>query len=615
MQCIMKTAKIRKFINQLRFYGAAESEMQISDKGKNMAKKVRKKRHRRLSLRMFKVITWMVFIATLLGIVNSTVHSTYILFRDWIVQGETVAQSAAGAIDHEKAKQLSDAILSKQAESLRADAASDEAYADALRAYLDSEGLTESMNRLTSLLTRVEQTALTDEAMLFSCNENSCRCVAASEEKQSALGSTKDMKVAPVSAGSDINYAITEEEDGTPKIYSFVPLEEGTAEYEMLYVGCARNVRSLLKEAGGYILNMGSYLLAVTAICALLGFLLTRQMFAAPILKVKKAAEEFRASNSVDQSAKPIRPNVKTRDEIEDLSDSLYDLETSVVETQEKLREEYIEKGRISEQLSIASGIQNGVLPTDFPKNSQYELYALMHPARQVGGDFYDFFLTDDKEHLVMVIGDVSDKGIPAALFMMAGKTTVRSVVMNERDPAKVLVQVNNTLYEQNPMSMFITIWIGILNLNTGVMNTASAGHEYPFMALEGKPFEQINDIHGLVVGELPNMKYKTCTYQLHKGDRVFVYTDGATDAMNTAEEQIGTKHLLEIVQSEAHNETAKDLSLAVKERIDTFSEGMAQFDDITILSLTWFGPSKPAEAPSGSMHETAELKGDLLQL
>ena len=615
MQCIMKTAKIRKFINQLRFYGAAESEMQISDKGKNMAKKVRKKRHRRLSLRMFKVITWMVFIATLLGIVNSTVHSTYILFRDWIVQGETVAQSAAGAIDHEKAKQLSDAILSKQAESLRADAASDEAYADALRAYLDSEGLTESMNRLTSLLTRVEQTALTDEAMLFSCNENSCRCVAASEEKQSALGSTKDMKVAPVSAGSDINYAITEEEDGTPKIYSFVPLEEGTAEYEMLYVGCARNVRSLLKEAGGYILNMGSYLLAVTAICALLGFLLTRQMFAAPILKVKKAAEEFRASNSVDQSAKPIRPNVKTRDEIEDLSDSLYDLETSVVETQEKLREEYIEKGRISEQLSIASGIQNGVLPTDFPKNSQYELYALMHPARQVGGDFYDFFLTDDKEHLVMVIGDVSDKGIPAALFMMAGKTTVRSVVMNERDPAKVLVQVNNTLYEQNPMSMFITIWIGILNLNTGVMNTASAGHEYPFMALEGRPFEQINDIHGLVVGELPNMKYKTCTYQLHKGDRVFVYTDGATDAMNTDEEQIGTKHLLEIVQSEAHNETAKDLSLAVKERIDTFSEGMAQFDDITILSLTWFGPSKPAEAPSGSMHETAELKGDLLQL
>ncbi len=589
--------------------------MQISDKGKNMAKKVRKKRHRRLSLRMFKVITWMVFIATLLGIVNSTVHSTYILFRDWIVQGETVAQSAAGAIDHEKAKQLSDAILSKQAESLRADAASDEAYADALLAYLDSEGLTESMNRLTSLLTRVEQTALTDEAMLFSCNENSCRCVAASEEKQSALGSTKDMKVAPVSAGSDINYAITEEEDGTPKIYSFVPLEEGTAEYEMLYVGCARNVRPLLKEAGGYIMNMGSYLLAVTAICALLGFLLTRQMFAAPILKVKKAAEEFRASNSVDQSAKPIRPNVKTRDEIEDLSDTLYDLETSVVETQEKLREEYIEKGRISEQLSIASGIQNGVLPTDFPKNSQYELYALMHPARQVGGDFYDFFLTDDKEHLVMVIGDVSDKGIPAALFMMAGKTTVRSVVMNERDPAKVLVQVNNTLYEQNPMSMFITIWIGILNLNTGVMNTASAGHEYPFMALEGRPFEQINDIHGLVVGELPNMKYKTCTYQLHKGDRVFVYTDGATDAMNTAEEQIGTKQLLKIVQSEAHNETAKDLSLAVKERIDTFSEGMAQFDDITILSLTWFGPSKPAEAPSGSMHETAELKGDLLQL
>ncbi len=581
-----------------------------------MAKKVKKKRHRRLSFRMFKVITCMVFIATLLGIINSTMNATFIMIRDWIMQGETLAKAAASAVDHEQARTLAEALFSDEAASLRQNAGSDEAYTESLGAYLEEQGLSESMNRISSLFSRIENMSSNNDIVMMDCKSRSCRYVVVSENKLNLVGRTRMMEMDPSPLDDGSVYMGAADADGVPVLYTFVQLEEISPENkESLYIGSERSLGPLMKEAGKYLLNMGVYLIAVSVICALIGSLLARQLFAVPILKVKKAAEDFRDANSSKQSAKPIRANVKTRDEIEDLSDSLYDLETSVVETQEKLREEYIEKGRISEQLSIASGIQNGVLPTDFPKNSQYELYALMHPARQVGGDFYDFFLTDDKEHLVMVIGDVSDKGIPAALFMMAGKTTVRSVVMNERDPAKVLVQVNNMMYEQNPMSMFITIWIGILNLNTGVMNTASAGHEYPFMALEGKPFEQINDIHGLVVGELPNMKYKTCTYQLHKGDRVFVYTDGATDAMNTAEEQIGTKHLLEIVQSEAHNETAKDLSLAVKERIDTFSEGMAQFDDITILSLTWFGPSEPAEAPSEPMHESAELKGDLLQL
>ena len=582
-----------------------------------MAKKVKKRRHRHLSVRMFKVITWMVFIATLLGIINSTANATFIMIRDWIRQGDTVARAAAGAVDHEQARTLGKALLSEEAAALRQNMESDEAYTESLMVYLEKQGLSESMNHISRLFSRIENTTSNNDIVMVDCKGSTCQYIAASSDQLSLVGKTREMQMEPSVLEIGSYYMGGTDDNGIPILYTFVQLEEISQEdKEYLFIGSERSLAPLAKEAGRYLLNMGTYLIMVSLICALIGSLLARQLFAVPILKVKKAAEEFRAANSTEQSARPIRADVKTRDEIEDLSDSLYDLESSVVETQEKLREEYIEKGRISEQLSIASGIQNGVLPTDFPKNSQYELYALMHPARQVGGDFYDFFLTDDKEHLVMVIGDVSDKGIPAALFMMAGKTTVRSVVMNERDPAKVLVQVNNTLYEQNPMSMFITIWIGILNLNTGVMNTASAGHEYPFMALEGRPFEQINDIHGLVVGELPNMKYKTCTYQLHKGDRVFVYTDGATDAMNTAEEQIGTKHLLEIVQSEAHNETAKDLSLAVKERIDTFSEGMAQFDDITILSLTWFGPSKPAEAPSEEhMHETAELKGDLLQL
>ena len=579
--------------------------------GVSMAKQERKKKRRRLSVRIFRFITLMVLIVSVIGITNSMLHSSLFMFRDWLMQGKTVVQTAAGALDYEKAKELSDVIGSAELKALKSNAASDEEYAAALQVYLEEKGVSSTMKHISDVFHRIERALNKDDVILLTCTGQSCRYTASSSDEVYQTGYPISVEFHVLEDEPEIVYATIEKTaSGYPAFCTFTQMGEGTAGDEVLYVGCTRNVMPVLKEFGEFACDILIFILIVTVICALIGSLITRQVFAVPILKLKKAAEEFKANNSTEQSAEPVRADVHTRDEIEDLSDSLYDLECSVVETQQKLREEYIEKGRMGEQLALASGIQNGVLPTDFPENAQYDLYALMHPAKQVGGDFYDFFLMPDQEHLALVIGDVSDKGIAAALFMMAGKTTVRSTAMREDDPAKILEAVNNIMLEQNPMSMFITLWIGILDLRTGVLKTASAGHEYPFMALEGKPFELIQDTHGLVIGELPNMKYKTCTYQLHKGDRIFVYTDGATDAMNQNQQQIGTDHLLEIVQSEAQKETAKDIVLAVKEQVDDFSAGMAQFDDITILSLTYLTDPAPARP-----QKRAEIAQDILPL
>lgn len=574
-----------------------------------MAEKEKKKKHKRISVRMYKVITLMVFIATLLGIVNSTWQAAAILLKEWINQGSTVAQAAAGAIVAESAWSLSETLSSDTAVQLYKNRTSDEAYTADLTAYLEAQGQAEFMTRISNIFTRIERTQSESELILLTCTQNACRYTGASSGHLSNVGLERELQLTELSGDSDNKAYIAGNTlaDGEPVLFTLVPLRPAETADRQLYIGVVRNMAPMLKEAGSYILNMLTYLLVVSLICAFIGSLLTRQLFAVPIMKVKNAAEQFRETNTHEQSAEPVRAPVHTRDEIEDLSDSLYELESSVVETQNILREEYIAKGKMSAQLQIASGIQNGALPTDFPGTPQYELFALMHPAREVGGDFYDFFLTPDRRHLVMVIGDVSDKGIPAALFMMAGKTSVRSVAMSEPDPSVILARVNNMILEQNPMSMFITIWIGILDLDTGELKTASAGHEYPFMALDGKPFEQIEDIHGLVIGELPDMKYTTCTYQLQKGDRIFVYTDGATDAENTKKEQIGMEKLLEIVKEEAVHETAKDLSLAVKDRIYAFSEGMPQFDDITILSLNWYGtPEEVTTEDTAPASETA---------
>ncbi len=252
----------------------------------------------------------------------------------------------------------------------------------------------------------------------------------------------------------------------------------------------------------------------------------------------------------------------------------------------------YIEAAekRIEQELEFAYTIQDSALPKNFtfPRND-FELYATMDPAKEVGGDFYDFFLLGENR-LAMVIADVSGKGIPAALFMMRAKTAIRGLAETGSAPAEVLYRANNALCEGNDAEMFVTVWLGIIDLTTGVMRCANAGHEYPVLMRAGGDYELFRDKHGLALAAMEGVRFKEYELTLAPGDRLFVYTDGIPEAIDEDVEQYGTDRLVKVLNA-VKDEHMRDALPAVRKDIADFAGGAEQFDDITMLGLAYYGP------------------------
>ena len=249
-------------------------------------------------------------------------------------------------------------------------------------------------------------------------------------------------------------------------------------------------------------------------------------------------------------------------------------------------------ENRIEEELKLAAAIQDAALPKNF--NLPYEsieLYALMTPARQVGGDFYDFFFIRPEE-IALVIADVSGKGVPASLFMMRSKTAIKNYARSGLGPAKLLESVNNALCEGNDTDMFVTVWLGILDLRTGLMRCANAGHEYPVLMRAGGDYELVKDRHGLVLAEFEDIPMKEYEIQLNSGDRLFVYTDGVPEAINTDKAQYGTARMTEKLNS-LKNSSQQELLTGMLEDIRQFAGAEEQFDDITMLGVTYIRPEE----------------------
>lgn len=244
---------------------------------------------------------------------------------------------------------------------------------------------------------------------------------------------------------------------------------------------------------------------------------------------------------------------------------------------------------RYEEELELARTIQDSALPKNFifPRND-FEIFATMDPAKEVGGDFYDFFFTD-KNQFVLVIADVSGKGIPGALFMMRSKTAIRGIAEKGNSPAEIFYQVNNLLCEGNDAEMFVTVWIGIIDLETGLMQCANAGHEYPTLMHPGGEFEMIKDKHSLALAAMPGIRAKEYEMQLQPGDRLFVYTDGIPEAINEQTEQYGSERLIDVL-NRVKDEPMDVILPAVRDDISNFAGNAEQFDDITMMGFTWKG-------------------------
>ena len=241
-------------------------------------------------------------------------------------------------------------------------------------------------------------------------------------------------------------------------------------------------------------------------------------------------------------------------------------------------------------ELNMATEIQASMLPSifpAFPQKEEFDLYASMDPAKEVGGDFYDFFMIDDN-HLGIVIADVSGKGVPAALFMMISKTVLQNFAKLGLSAAEVLSKANDAICAQNKMQMFVTAWIGILELSTGRMKCSSAGHEYPAICHEGR-YELFEDEHGLVLGAMDGVPYEDYEVTLHAGDKIFVYTDGVPEAMNANSELYGMERMVDALNTNPLADPKEALRI-VRASVDEFVGTAEQFDDLTMCCLEYKG-------------------------
>ena len=267
----------------------------------------------------------------------------------------------------------------------------------------------------------------------------------------------------------------------------------------------------------------------------------------------------------------------------------------------------YVEaaKARMQEELNVGRDIQRSMLPRvfpAFPDRKEIELYAVLEPALEVGGDLYDFFMIDD-HRLCFVIGDVSGNGVPAALFMTMTKIMVKTRAASDPSPASIVTHVNDALSADNDSCMFVTLYLGILNLREGSLLTTNAGHNPPLLKRRDGRFEWLTALDGPIVGPMPGIAFKESLIQLNPGDELFFYTDGVTEADNIKRELFGNDRLKATLdQSKAT--TVIDRIGDVMKAVKAFAGEASQADDITILGLRYYGVA-PADAAAGFFRQT----------
>jgi sigma-B regulation protein RsbU (phosphoserine phosphatase) len=252
---------------------------------------------------------------------------------------------------------------------------------------------------------------------------------------------------------------------------------------------------------------------------------------------------------------------------------------------------------RVRTELDMASKIQKGALPDifpAFPDRQEFDLYASMEPAKEIGGDFYDFFLIDD-DHLCLVIADVSGKGVPAALFMMASKIILANNAIMGKSPSEILYDSNNAICANNKMEMFVTVWIGILEISTGKLSAANAGHEYPALKKGDGEFEIFKDKHSFVLGGAEGMKFKEYELCLSPGDKLFVYTDGVPEAHDSNGNMFKVERMIDAL-NEDPDASPEQILGTVRGAVSEFVRDAEQFDDLTMLCLEYKGSKEDKE-------------------
>ena len=373
--------------------------------------------------------------------------------------------------------------------------------------------------------------------------------------------------------------------DGTYYYFGFYPVMKNG---EILYV---IGIRHNWSEYHSNLMDNLIILIAISvAILVSAGAILLHFVYRSavrPVKKIQYAVRDYRNdkdSESIIQKLSKVLQKNELGDLALDVSDMVEEIDRYNAENTKLIGE----RERVEAELSLAATIQNSVLPKAFPDEKDYRLFASMKPAKEVGGDFYDFFDIDEN-HVGLVIGDVSGKGVPASLFMMTTKMMIKQYALAGNSPAEVLRKTNVTLCSENESGMFVTAWFGLLDRRTGKIIATSAGHEFPMIREAGGEFTLFKDKHGFVLGGMDVSKYKEYEIMLTPGSTFFIYTDGAPEATNISNELFGTDRMLEVL-NKAPDRSPEELCKAMETAAFDFTGEAPQFDDLTLLCVRYDG-------------------------
>ena len=386
------------------------------------------------------------------------------------------------------------------------------------------------------------------------------------------------MSGAPLSSiGWTIISAVSKEEADKPTVM----MEE---QYDSILGEAVASYSEEISQAKRMIL----ILLFVVVILSIASALVLSKRIVKPLNTMTRTMETL----SVTREQFRMEDTYRTGDEIEVLAEKFASLSARTIHYVGQVKKVTAEKERIKSELGMATAIQVSQLPhlfPAFPDRKEFDIYASMTPAKEVGGDFYDFFLVDD-DHIGLVMADVSGKGVPAALFMMVSKILIRNRVQNGEGPGEALRNVNNQLMEGNEVEFFVTVWLAVVEISTGRGVVVNAGHEHPVLRRSDGIFELIKYRHSLAVAAMEDVRFKEREFQLYPGDTVFVYTDGVAEASNSKNELYGTDRMLSILNQNLDADPEEVLR-GVMRGINDFVDGAEQFDDITMLCFRYNGP------------------------
>ncbi|MCQ2400045.1 MAG: SpoIIE family protein phosphatase, partial [Clostridia bacterium] len=311
-----------------------------------------------------------------------------------------------------------------------------------------------------------------------------------------------------------------------------------------------------------------------------------RHRLLSPLKLISAEAQRFALTGEIAEQS--LEDKITYNDELGALALVIDDMEKRTIQNFETISKITAEKNRVNSELNLASAIQANMLPgifPPFPDHGEFDIYATMDPAREVGGDFYDFFMVD-KTHVAIVIGDVSGKGIPAALYMVITKTLIKNHVQLGLPLSEVFYKVNNMLCEGNKVGLFVTAWMGILDIESGKFTYVNAGHNPPLIKQNGK-FEYLKSRAGFVLAGMEGVKYVQNELTMSKGDKIFIYTDGVTEATSSDLKLYGEERLKSYLNANADMSIEKTIK-GIRADVDKFVGEAEQFDDMTMLILEY---------------------------